>query len=62
MPEPDYAKVTISDYADYYNGTYRSTEIDLDRSDPDNPFLRIWLDPEDEQDDYGYRIGEAPDA
>jgi hypothetical protein len=62
MAEPEYATVTISGSDDYRNGAYRSAEIDIDISDPDNPFLRVWLDADDQQDDGNYRIAEAPDA
>jgi hypothetical protein len=62
MPEPEYAKVTVSGYSDYHDGTYRSAEIDLDTSDPDFPFLRVWLEASDEQPDGGYRLKETPDA
>lgn len=63
MPEPEHITVTITGAGDYTNGTYRSLEIDHDISDPDNPSLRIWLDPEDEREDGSYRIAtETTDA
>ena len=54
MTEP--ALITISGAGTYINGTYRSFEIDVDRSDTDNPFLRVWLEADDEQDDGNHRI------
>lgn len=57
MSDPKYATVTISGGGDYRDGTYRSAEIDIDRSDEDNPFLRVWLEPDDQQEDGNYRTG-----
>lgn len=59
-PSDNQAIVTIRGCSDYHDGTYRSGEIDIERGDPDNPYLRIWLDAEDEQADGSYRI--APHA
>ena len=62
MPEPEYATVTITGAGDYRNGVYRSIEIDINTSDPDNPYLQIWLNPEDEQEDGNYRLPMAQET
>lgn len=54
--------VTIQGGGEYADGRYRVLEIDHDYSDPDNPALKLWLDPDSEQPDGSYRLPDEPEG
>lgn len=51
--EGDDAIVTVVGDSDHRDGVYSSPDVETNFSDTDNPFLQVWLEPDE---NYEYRL------